>query len=251
METPRAARRVVVIGLGGIYEGYGPQLPLFHTTGLLPMEELYLIDGDRFDEKNRLRQHVGEIGAFKALARQEQLAATYPEVPVRAIPEYVTPENVANFICENAVVLLSPDNHPTRLLVSRHCQTLDNALLIIGANSGINDPRGIAGQYGLVHVYARKGGEDVTAPMELYHPELTTSGEPPPWDPSCAEAVSTGNPQVLATNLLVGSWMLWMLDRYCRLPWAEAQTVAEVALHVGTGSVVPYWRPPDVSEGGN
>jgi hypothetical protein len=246
----RQKRRIVaVIGLGGIYEGYGPQLPLLATSGILPLQELWLIDGDRFEKKNSLRQNIGEeVSAPKAVVRRNQLLALSPRVPIGAIPEYVSPKNVRDLIPENAVVLLSPDNHPTRYLVSRHCQTLDNVRLIVGGNSGMNDPDGRAGEVVLVQVHCRKGGRNVTAPVEVYHPEIRESREQPRWDPSCAEVISTGETQVLQTNLLVGSWMLQMLLRYLTTPWKEATEMAELALHAGKGCVVPYARPPQVRQ---
>lgn len=235
---------VVAIGLGGIYEGYGLFLPHLHRTGQLPLEMLALVDGDIFEERNRIRQSFDKVGP-KAEVRRRQLLHLYypdeeaePDVIIRAFPEYVTPDNVEQLIPDEAIVLLSPDNHPTRMLVSNHVKRLRDCLLIIGANDGIDATVGTDGTEGWIVVHYRKEGKDLTPPIEVYHPEVARGTERGPWEKSCGELIAQGATQVLQTNLLVGHWMLQMLIRYTMLPPEEAVQIAEVVVNSRTGSVV-------------
>ncbi len=243
------SRTVVAIGLGGIYEGYGLHLPLLHRTGQVPLHMLVLVDGDVFEEQNRGRQSFDAVGP-KAVARRDQLLSLSSEVPVRALSVYVTPENVHEVIPDGATVLLSPDNHPTRKLVSDHVKTLDECLLIVGANDGIDAVAGTDGTEGWVMVYWRKEGTDLTAPIDVFHPEIGAGSERGPWEAGCGELIQQGARQILQTNLLVGQWMVHMLIRYAQLPSEEAVSIGEVAVNSRTGSVVPKPRRPGVRRRG-
>ncbi len=243
MDPERTPAVVVAVGLGGIFEGYGLHLPLLHRTRLLPLQTLLLVDGDVFEERNRERQHFTVLGP-KAMVRREALLRLAPALPVRAVHQYVRPENVAALIPDGAVVLLSPDNHATRALVSDHVRGLDNVLLIVGANDGIDETAGTDGTEGWVYVYLRKERTNHTAPLEVSHPEIREVRERGPWEQSCGALLAQGARQILQTNLLVGSWMLQLLLRYVTLPHEEAAAVAEVIGNSRTGSVVLRARPP-------
>jgi hypothetical protein len=237
----------VVIGLGGIAEGYLPQLASLHVTGELPMKLLLLVDGDSFEDRNRSRQAFTEYGQ-KADVRERQARALYPGVPVQAVPLYVCRANVASLIPEYSVVLVSPDNHATRKLVGEHVGRLTECLLILGGNEAFNTEAGSDGTRGSAMVYWRKEGTDRTAPL-LYHPEITEDQGPEPTELSCGELIAHGQLQVRRTNLMVGQAMLNLLLRYLQLPAEEATRVAEISVNSRTGSVVLYPRPPLDSAG--
>lgn len=242
-------KNVVVIGLGGIAEGYLWQLASLHETGELPMELLTLVDGDTFEDRNRARQSFTAIG-LKANVRRSQILALYESVPARAIPFYVHRGNVDALIPHGAIVLLSPDNHPTRKLVSDHAKGLDECLLIVGGNDGIDEEAGTDGTEGYAMVHYRKEGRDLTAPIEEYHQEIAEDKGPEPTEQSCGALLAQGQLQVRRTNLMVGQWMLNLLLRYLQLPREEAIQVGEVVVNSRTGSVVRYDRRPlDSKEG--
>lgn len=236
-------KHVVVIGLGGIAEGYLWQLASLHETGELPMELLLLVDGDVFEDRNRSRQSFGSLGP-KAAVRRSQVLALYPRVPARACSVYVHRGNVRDYIPEGAIVLLSPDNQPTRKLVSDHVKGLDECLLIVGGNDAIDEVAGTDGTEGYAMVHYRKEGRDLTAPIDLYHPEIATDHGPEPTALSCGALLAQGQRQVRRTNLMVGHCMLNLLLRYLQMPCAEAVQVGEVVVSSRTESVVPYDRPP-------
>lgn len=242
IDTTRA-RTVLAIGLGGVAEGYLWQLASLCMTGELPMKTLCLVDGDLFVEENRTRQTFGLAGP-KADVRAAQLRSLYREVPVLAFGEYVCRENMRDLITEDSVVLLSPDNHPTRRLVSEQVCTLDNCLLIVGGNDGIDTVVGTDGTVGWAYAHYRKEGRNLTAPITEYHQEIAAAEGPEPTAQSCGALIADGQTQVHRTNLRVGAEMLQLLLRYLQLPDEEAIAVGEVAVSSRTGRVVPSARPP-------
>lgn len=201
-----AGSRVKVIGLGGIGCALTPHLAVF-LKGLARPLRLVLIDGDRFEPANAGRMIFGAAGN-KAEVKAAEIVATLgaTEVTIAAVPEYVTPDNVARFVRSGDHVFLCVDNHPTRKLVSDHCATLDAVALFSGGNEGVDPPRE-RGTYGNVQAYIRHDGKDVTAPLTRFHPEIANPRGKLPTELSCAElAIST--PQILFTNLAVASAML-------------------------------------------
>lgn len=241
-------RVVVQIGCGGIWEGYGLTVPSLHRTGELAIRMLMLVDGDTFEDRNAGRQAYHRLGP-KAVVRKEQLLALYPEpgFPLVVVGSYICRANVGNLISERSIVLLSPDNHPTRRLVSDHVKGLEDCLLIVGGNDGIEEEAGKDGTEGVVMVHYRKEGQDLTAPIDLFHPEIAQDAGPEPTEQSCGELAAGGAIQIRRTNLLVGQWMLNMLLRYTQLPADEAVRVSEVAMSSRTHNVVLYERRPDAA----
>lgn len=186
-----------VIGIGGIGTCLLPVLLRFLNFNVSDTK-LLLIDGDRFEEKNRERQTFDRLGN-KAEVTVERLREQYPRVYLHARGEYVTEDNVVQFIREGDTVFLCVDNHATRKLVSDHCEELNNVVLISGGNE-LTD--------GSVHVYVRKGGEDLTLPLANdFHPEIQYPKDANPGEAGCEEQAES-TPQLLLTNNLVAAMML-------------------------------------------
>ena len=53
----------------------------------------------------------------------------------------------------------------------------------------------------------RRGGQDLTAPLDRFHPEIAHPQDRSPHDMSCLELVTAGVPQILFVNLAVASAM--------------------------------------------
>jgi hypothetical protein len=147
---------------------------------------------------------VGNKAEVKAAETAAWLGAC--DVTVAAVPQYVTAENVGQFVRPGDHVFLCVDNHPTRKLVSDHCGTLADVALFSGGNEGVEPPRE-RGTYGNVQVYLRRDGRDLTVPLTRFHPGIARPKGKLPTEMSCADlAVST--PQILFTNLAVASALL-------------------------------------------
>ncbi len=198
--------RVKVIGLGGIGCVVLQYLAVF-LKGLGRPVRLVLIDGDHFEAGNSQRMVFHKVGNKAEVKAAEALGwLGTSAVSVAAVPQYLTPENVGQFVRPGDHVFLCVDNHPTRKLVSDHCGTLESVALFSGGNEGV-DPPHERGTYGNVQAYLRKDGRDLTAPLTRFHPEIANPKGKLPTQMSCAElAVST--PQVLFTNVAVASALL-------------------------------------------
>lgn len=192
---------IKVIGLGGI----GTYLiePLvryiaYHVewAGL----KLTLIDGDKYEYKNRERQKFKRLGN-KAKITAETLMEQFPEIFVTSKEEFVTKDNVISLIRENDIIFLCVDNHVTRKLVSDRCQELDNITLISAGNDYLD---------GNVIYYHRINGIDKTKPLTKLYESIANPKDLNPGDDKKSEgceAQQVSDPQLLFTNLAAASHM--------------------------------------------
>ena len=147
-------RKIKVIGAGGI----GSHLiePLSRYLSYCDDYcEITVVDGDRFEERNRERQRFDGC-ENKAVETIKGLKDKFPKTHFRAKGEFVTDDNIITTIRENDVVFLCVDNHATRKLVSDRCGELDNVVLISGGNNYTD---------GDILVYIRKNGKNTTKPL--------------------------------------------------------------------------------------
>jgi len=188
---------IKAIGIGGVGCALLPFLCRFlQYAG--QRARLTLIDGDQFDRQNAPRQAFGRLGN-KAEVKALELAQEFEALSFRAVPEFVTQENVAQHIGEGQWVFLMVDNHASRHLVSAHAATLQNLTLISGGNDY---------EDGNVQVYLRQGGRDLTPSLNRYHPEISQPQDRHPATLSCEELMAAGAPQLLFTNVMVAALML-------------------------------------------
>lgn len=201
---------VKVIGLGGV----GGILARYLIVFLMSLQEpgrVVCIDGDEFEPRNAERMLFAECG-LKADVLVDEFADRVEDslVTLVPIPEYVTPENIGQLIRTGDHVLLCVDNHATRRLVSTHCATLDDVLLISGGNDGVEtDPSGrqLHGTYGNCMVYLRRNRQDASPSLTKFHHEIDQPADHLPTDKSCTELLASV-PQILFANLAVASAML-------------------------------------------
>jgi len=238
------------IGMGGISEGWMPGILLYAQLGILRFSKIRFVDGKKFDDHNKDRQNFRQ-SRNKAEDRARAQLKLYPDLELVHDARFVSEENVAKIVKENSVVLCSPDNHPTRALLSRHVETLKNALLIVGGNGAIDEG---GGHEGWVAAYFRKGGKNYTPPITTYHEYILKSDERLPHELSCQELAIAGQPQVLATNLFVGQFMAWLTYRYLMTTADEAVEVVDVIMNSKTGAVrvigiQDRWQGTDFKKG--
>ncbi len=220
---------IKVIGIGGIGCALLPHLARYlQATG--EPARLTLVDGDAFEARNGDRQAFSELGN-KAKAKASELARQFEGLSFRAVPEYVTPENVGTIIRSGDVVFLGVDNHKTRRVVSDHCQTLADVSLFSGGNDYTD---------GNVQVYLRRADRDVTLPLTRFHPEIADPKDRSPHELSCDDLSRDAAPQLLFTNLAVASAMLnafyaWRLGKL---------QYGEVYLDILEGKASPIERHP-------
>jgi molybdopterin/thiamine biosynthesis adenylyltransferase len=188
---------IKAIGIGGVGCAFLPFLCRFlQYTG--ERARLTLIDGDEFNRQNAPRQAFGRLGN-KAEVKAMELGQEFAALSFRAVPEFVTQENVAQLIGEGQVIFLMVDNHASRHLVNAHVATLKDLTIISGGNDY---------EDGNVQIYLRQEGRDLTPSLSRYHPEIAQPQDQHPATMSCEELMAAGAPQLLFTNLMVAALML-------------------------------------------
>ncbi|MGB8992520.1 MAG: ThiF family adenylyltransferase [Desulfobaccales bacterium] len=189
--------QIKAIGIGGIGCALLPFLCRYlNYAG--ERARLTLMDGDRFERANAPRQAFARLGN-KAEVKARDLAQEFEALSFRAVPEYVTADNVQRLLVEHDLVFLMVDNHASRRLVDVHAATLSDLTLISGGNDF---------EDGNVQVYLRRAGRDLTPPLSRYHPEIAAPQDRHPAELSCEELMAAGAPQLLFANLMVASLML-------------------------------------------
>jgi hypothetical protein len=199
-----------LIGLGGVGSIVARYAAVF-LASLQREGRLVLIDGDAFEEQNSSRMLFPRLGKKAEVVRAElEPVLERSLLALESIPEYVTDESAACLIQEGDVVLLCVDNHATRRTVGRRVSRLRDGILISGGNDGVGPDAAAAlrhGTYGNVQIHVRSAGEDLTPPLERFHPEIATPTDHSPADLSCA-ALLASTPQLLFANLATASAIL-------------------------------------------
>jgi molybdopterin/thiamine biosynthesis adenylyltransferase len=224
---------IKLIGIGGVGCALAPFLARYLQSERQRTGEavrITLVDGDAFESRNAARQSFDGIGN-KAKVKASELARSFPDLSFRAVPDFVTAENLPHLLRSGDLVFLAVDNHATRRTVSRFCEQLSDVVLISGGND-VTD--------GNVQIYIRQDGRDVTAPLTRFHPEIAEPKDKSPAEMSCEELAADASAQLLFMNLGIASAMLnaFYAWRSGRLRYGE------VYLDIVEGRAQPVTRAP-------
>jgi molybdopterin/thiamine biosynthesis adenylyltransferase len=159
-----------------------------------------LVDGDKFEAKNYRNQRFKQLGN-KAENKKLELRDEFDQVRFRSVPEYVTPDNVADIIEEGDIVFLAVDNYKTMSIVNAHCRTLEDIVLISG---GVDEQHDKSGD---VCIYIRCDGRDITPDLTYKHPEVAEPEDKAPFELNCDQVIES-KPARLVTVLAVVDWMM-------------------------------------------
>ena len=198
---------VIVVGTGGTGSFLLPPL-MRYLNSKKSTAEIVFVDGDKYDQGNVNRQEFAHsrIGVNKARAQLDVYAQKFPQLEIVAISEYLGDRNVAKIIPEHSVVFCCVDNHVARSVISRHCQRLDNVLLISGGNEETD---------GNVQAFCRVDGKSLNEPIEKLHPEILTRNDGDRSEMSCEQlAALPGGGQVIFANLFSATLMCAMFFTY-------------------------------------
>lgn len=228
-------RKFRLIGQGGIGGLVTPVLVRF-LHALEVDSPIYLIDGDDYELRNRERMSFSGFGN-KAIVNAQQLAQEFERLTVIPVSTYVTPATVADSITGGDICFVMVDNHATRQVISSHCVSLQDIVLISGGNDGVDATQ--SGTFGNCQLFIRHGGVSLTNPLTRFHPEIAQPQDKAPYDMGCGELVQAGVGQLLFTNMAVASAMLnafyaWLVS--------EHPPYEEVYLDVRLGRVTPVTR---------
>lgn len=148
-----------------------------------------LIDGDYYEPDNRSRQTFSVVGP-KVEVKAKDFREEFGTLSFRSIDQYVNTGNVSNLIQNGDIILLCVDNHETRKIVGKHCQTLDNVRLYAGGNSF---------HTASVQAYWRENGRDIKPNIMKYHPEIEKGDDFHPEEMGC-EDLHSSDPQLIFAN---------------------------------------------------
>ncbi|MFQ5654500.1 MAG: ThiF family adenylyltransferase [Planctomycetota bacterium] len=230
-------RRIVIVGIGGIGSFLAPLLVLFLSSLRGVRVHVSLVDGDTYEERNRERMDVPELGN-KAEVLSSRLSARHgrPRLYIRPVDRYVTEENVAEVIQEHDIVFSCVDNHATRKILSERCAQLDDVILISGGNDGVEE--GSSGTYGNVQIFQRRGGEELNPPLTRFHPEIENPADEVP-GLSCEDLASTTVPQIVFTNFFAAAVMGAAFHRILGASTAR-EIYDEACFDIAEGRMLPH-----------
>jgi len=187
-------RKFVVVGAGGTGSYLLPMLVRYLNSVNDGSIDLTICDGDKYDEGNMNRQEFAHsrMGRNKADVQVEMYQRKFPELSITAVSEYLGVDNIENVIQDRTVVFCCVDNHFCRNIISKHCQKLDNALLISGGNEEFD---------GNVQAFCRLNGVNMNNPIEVRHPEIERTQDGDRSEMSCEElAQLPSGGQIIFTN---------------------------------------------------
>jgi hypothetical protein len=199
---------IKIIGLGGIGSWLLPIIVKYARFTMLQNKKITItcIDGDSYDSLNRPRQNFQNLGnkaRIKCLELQDEYNRYVPagyvldKFVLDYRDDYIDEGNIAEMILNEDTVFLCVDNHKTRSIVSKHCEKLDNIILISGGNDIIA---------GNVQIFKKVGGIPMTADLGRFHPEIAFPQDKAPYEKSCEE-MQESLPQLIFTNNMVASLM--------------------------------------------
>ncbi len=190
---------IKIIGLGGIGSILCDTLSRYLNYLNKSDITVSLIDGDYYESKNSERQTFVRLGD-KASVKCSEMTHKFQNINFMDFNEFINEENVSSIITEDSIVFLCVDNHISRKIISDYCQTLNNITVISGGNEYTD---------GNVQLFKRKGGNNLTASLVEYHPEIEYPEDLSPEDMSCKE-LAKSEPQLLFTNMTVATIMCWV-----------------------------------------
>ncbi|SPE20045.1 tRNA threonylcarbamoyladenosine dehydratase [Burkholderiales bacterium] len=129
--------RIAVVGLGGVGTWTAEALA---RSGV---GKLTLIDLDHIAESNTNRQiHAleADFGKAKVQAMAERIRAIHPGAQVRAVEEFVTPENVGDLLREVDLVVDCIDQVRAKAALISHARSNAIAVVTCGGAGGRKDP---------------------------------------------------------------------------------------------------------------
>lgn len=191
-------KHVFLIGVGGTGSHLiGPlvQLLRFHPEGT---NDITLIDGDIYEEKNLIRQQFTEedLGENKARATANRLKRK----TIRTIAQYVDKDKFSRILektidkDDSFLVITAVDNHATRNAV---IQAVDDGEY---SNFTLISP-GNAYDRGQVILYVKEGGEKLTChPFDKYSDMADPEDHIPANNAGCDQQVAA-TPQLITANM--------------------------------------------------
>lgn len=133
-----AARRVAVVGMGGVGSWVAEAL------ARSAVGHLTLIDADDLCVSNTNRQLpalAGQYGRVKVEAMAERCRAINPQITVEAIASFVTPSNLEEMLDRGFdLVIDACDSFRSKVTMAAWCRRRKLSLIVVGSAGGRTDP---------------------------------------------------------------------------------------------------------------
>jgi len=260
IRDPRQPVNLIVVGTGGT-GGYVVQYLCRLVYALQRTQEftitITLVDGDRVEDANLLRQHFlpQDVGRPKATVLAERFGAIY-QLPILAVPHYLTTVDGLDSLVYSArqdaadryapyysapldLILGLVDNHATRQLLDQIFHRLAHLVYIDAGNDGVlvsDDPADreavrASGYGGHVVVGVKKGGEVVLPPVGTVYPDILTDTESVLPGQACGQQ-AVSQPQRMITNVWAAMTVLSAVTSILAdglVPWHVANFNAQHA----------------------
>lgn len=224
--------RVYVIGLGGIGSALVKNVARICAYQDDAPKELVLVDGDKYDLGNRVRQSMKEAdeGRTKVAVHAEELRRTFPTLRVQEVPKFLarTPKaddaiRATDVIKDNSIVITGLDNDPARLMIEDIASDMKNMLVLNGGNLLVQ---------GHVYAFMVMDGFKSTRPIRDVYPDKAVyeSHNRNPGDLDCEERQALkGGQQLLATNNMVAAFLVdYLADIVGLIPQGKEVVEAHV-----------------------
>ena len=184
--------KLVFVGLGGGGTRLCQTLMQYFHYEKNVYDEIWLVDGDSYEERNKSRQFFIHDGN-KAISQAKYYRDLYDSLSIMFIDKYITPKNINKIIADGDTVLLGVDNHKTRKLFQDYFEQVENLTVISGANE-LTD--------GNVMIMHKVDGELLTRTFSEMHPELENPVDKSPHEMNCEEK-AVSHPQIGLVNATI------------------------------------------------
>jgi hypothetical protein len=167
----------------------------FAGTGGIPTDRTQLIDVTKAPYQ---ADNTGDFGQNRYAVRipGKQTLAFFHLLRIFGHNEYVLARNVQMAVQDGSLVFVTVDNHPARALVDQAAARLPNVCMVCAGNEKVD---------GNVHVFLRRAGKNLTAPLLARHPEIAKAKAGDRAEMGCEDLISQGETQLLVTNFLAAA----------------------------------------------
>lgn len=223
----------VLIGAGGTGSILFDPLVRYLSTHFRDKDPFILavIDGDEIEPKNLDRQLFA--GNAIGLNKADALVATYESDQLRAIPEFLSDDNIETRINDGDIVLIAADNFDVRARVQRRGMALKNITVINGGNENTD---------GSLQIWIRRKGKNITPPLSFMHDEILRESPHDPSKLNCQQrAEIPGGEQTIIANMMSATQILNAVRRV--LTWTPTQTFGgwhELYFDLNTGNAKAF-----------
>ncbi len=216
------------VGAGGTGTHLVPALLTYlrnHHENAETEYQLVIADGDSFDTGNLDRQ-VFAPGLVQ-MNKAEAMVHMNPGHPIIAVTRYVGADDLSTMIQDGDVILICADNYSVRKLIVDRCRELDNVVVINAGNEKSD---------GIVQLWVREDGDQVTPCIDYGHPEIKFNAETDRSAMDCLTAAKLpGGGRTLLANMHAAALMLQELQRWHSGQFREGWT--ESTFDIITGEV--------------